>query len=658
MAERVTSGSEPADRARRVVAVGMAVLTVVGVVAAWQWRPHPVTGSGGLVRAIAELLVVMAAGLTVAWLRQRSWIGWLLLLAALLQTVSLAGEAFARVGYGDGQGSPLAYLAAWLATWTWFPSITLPVAVLPSIYPSGRPESRLRRLFTWAGVVGITAMSIELGLVLGPTDIVVGLRLPYTAPDWVGTALVVVAAGGLGVAVLGGLAEAAVRMVRSGTPERQQLAWLLAPLAVSPSIYFFSWPSWFPGYAAVGTAVAVGVLRYRLLDITVVVRRTLFYAPLIAAVALAVAVVSTAVARVTPSGPLPLLGAAAVVGVLVGPVSSGLRRLVDRLVLGARADPLSAVAGVAAHGKLEARDDPLRSLLEALVGAVDVGYAAVVDRAGCCLAAVGDEAPVIVRLELCEAGDPLGELLVEEPPDPAGARIVVALTPHVASVVRALTLTADLETERRRALTATVAERHRIRSDLHDSLGPALSGISLSLQAVDSAMSGDQATARTILGRARDEADAAVREVRRVLDALGPAALDRHDLAEAIQQTADRLGFGEGDGPAFAFAQRDVASLPPEVAEAALLITGEALHNVARHSGASRCEVRLLCRDGALELCVIDDGVGIVGSPAQGLGLDSMHRRAESSGGTCAISSRPVTNGTLLQVRLPLEVGA
>ena len=105
--------------------------------------------------------------------------------------------------------------------------------------------------------------------------------------------------------------------------------------------------------------------------------------------------------------------------------------------------------------------------------------------------------------------------------------------------------------ERRRAQDARIAERERIRRDLHDGLGPSLSGISLSLQAASTAMTGDQEVARLILSRARDEADAAVHEVRRVLDGLGPGALDEQELADAIRATAAHLGFDGDRGPSF-----------------------------------------------------------------------------------------------------------
>ena len=80
---------------------------------------------------------------------------WLLLLCVFLQTVSLVTAGYAEIQYATGHPGAGSFLAASIAEWAWFPSLVLPVAVLPSLYPTGRAETRLRRLFVWAGVLGI-----------------------------------------------------------------------------------------------------------------------------------------------------------------------------------------------------------------------------------------------------------------------------------------------------------------------------------------------------------------------------------------------------------------------------------------------------------------------------------------------------------------------
>ena len=101
-------------------------------------------------------------------------------------------------------------------------------------------------------------------------------------------------------------------------------------------------------------------------------------------------------------------------------------------------------------------------------------------------------------------------------------RLVAALAPQLAVVVRSRRLTDDLGRERSRVTSATLAERDRLRRDLHDGLGPSLSGIALGLEAAATAHDSDPEAMPEMLRRARAEADAAVREIRRVLDGLRP----------------------------------------------------------------------------------------------------------------------------------------
>jgi signal transduction histidine kinase len=650
--------SEPlvSDVVLRAAAIATICMATFFGIAALLMEDDPAATAGTNSMWLGCLSVVAAAGFIVAWARPRNVIGWLLLFCVLLQTASLVTSSYAQIQYASGHPRPESFLVASVAEWIWFPSLVIPVAVLPSLYPSGRAETRARRVFVWAGTCGIVGICVELGLVLGPGDLVEGLQLPYTAPEWVSGVLVGASALALAMAVLGGLSAAFVRMLRSSAPERQQLLLLLIALAPFPIAFFWTLPDGGTLYAFFGVAVAVGVLRYRLLNIDLVVRRALFYVPLIAVVALAVAVVSTAVARLAPSGPLPLLGAAAVVAVLVGPVSGWLRRTVDRFVLGDRADPLSAVGRVAAHGEAS-QDGALTSLLDALAEAVELPYAAVLDDSGRTLATVGLSSQPTEELELRAGGEHLGVLRHAPPVDGAGRRILVALAPHIATLLHTQRLAAEVELQRRRVDVATYAERERIRSDLHDSLGPSLSGIALGLQAVDVALVGDEPTARGILRRAREEADAAVREVRRALDALGPAALDRQRLDEAVRQAADRLGFDGARGPTFSCVMK-VRMLPPEVADVAYRIIGEALHNVARHARASECAVSLVDHEGHIHLSIRDDGVGIGIDASRGMGMPSMRHRAHASGGTFAVLSRPETSGTVVDVDLPLGAPA
>ena len=220
-------------------------------------------------------------------------------------------------------------------------------------------------------------------------------------------------------------------------------------------------------------------------------------------------------------------------------------------------------------------------------------------------------------------------------------------------MVRSRRLTDDLARERERVVAATLAERNRLRQDLHDGLGPALSGIALGLEAADQVLDRDPPAAHELLARTRTEAAAAVREIRRVIDDLRPSALDRHGLADAVREAAAGLGLGRPGGPDFALEVDHLPALAAAVEEAAFRIVAESLTNVVRHADAHTCSVRLARSADDLCISIRDDGAGVAGPRPEGIGLESMRRRATELGGRVVVElARP--RGTLVTALLPL----
>jgi signal transduction histidine kinase len=102
----------------------------------------------------------------------------------------------------------------------------------------------------------------------------------------------------------------------------------------------------------------------------------------------------------------------------------------------------------------------------------------------------------------------------------------------------------------------------------------------------------------------------------------------------------------------------DVASvLPLEIGVCLFRVLQEALHNVVKHSGVKRVEVRLTEQSNQVHLLVSDSGKGFDAESTmqgQGLGLTSMRERVRLVNGTIAIESKPMS-GTTIEVRVPFE---
>jgi signal transduction histidine kinase len=198
-------------------------------------------------------------------------------------------------------------------------------------------------------------------------------------------------------------------------------------------------------------------------------------------------------------------------------------------------------------------------------------------------------------------------------------------------------------------------QRKRIARDIHDELGASLTQIAqLSEDAPEfrdqAGLAGDHTR------RIAELAEEAVGNIGEIVWANNPRYDKLQDLVAYLREyTANYLG---------AAAIESHLVFPEEVPDRdvtgplrryQLAILKEALHNVVKHSGATRVEVILVLNPTDLQLTVRDNGVGI--GPANehrfGNGLVNIKERSSELGGVCEIASQP-GQGTTLRVRLPL----
>ncbi|MCZ2826650.1 MULTISPECIES: GAF domain-containing sensor histidine kinase [unclassified Modestobacter] len=646
----------------RAGTTGAAVAAVVlcaaaAVLAAWVDGQAP--GLDVSVSGAVYAVGCAAIGALLVHLRPRNPIGWLLVLVGLLQALSAWSNAYGGYGVDVAEPDwPLAPVVAQVGVMVWLPSLVLPATVLVAIYPSGRLPARWWRWPVGAVAAGLGVLTALSTLDPSAYDDVVRSRpAPVSLPPSAWTTAALVAAA---VAVIGGAlviwAGTAVRLVHARGVERQQLAWLtVVVLPLMVVVFVVPVPNWlFAGLAwMVPGSVLVGVVFYRLLGI--VVSRALVYLALTGAVVLLYLSLAAAAAAAFGRTLSPVAGAvaAALLAVALSPGRVRLQAAADRFVYGRRRDPVGAVTELGDRVASAPEGDLLPAVLDTVTAALRSPGAHVASPG----VVPADDGAVAVPLRV--SGQDVGTLLVAqrapgEPFTPADRRLLAVLAPQVAVVVRALELAGELEHERVRVLSATHTERDRIRRDLHDGLGPTLAGIGLAVQAVQAQL-GERAgpESAALLARLKDEVDAAVGEVRRILDGLRPAPLDDVGLVAALQRHAAALA---PTVPVRVTAE-ELPSLRPDVETAAYRIAQEALTNVARHSRARSAELGLRARDGRLEVAVADDGAGF--TPADpvrpdGVGLESMRTRAQAVGGDLTVTSGPT--GTRVVAGLPLEV--
>lgn len=257
--------------------------------------------------------------------------------------------------------------------------------------------------------------------------------------------------------------------------------------------------------------------------------------------------------------------------------------------------------------------------------------------------------PLMVRSEL------VGELVVSA--RSAGERfsgtelkLLEDIARQAGTAIYAARLTADLQHARERLIIAREEERRRLRRDLHDGLGPQLATLTIKVSTAQNLLESDPIATARLLAEVKVESQNAIREIRQVVEGLGPAALDQLGLLSAIQEFVAQNGNGRTQ--LVVNAPAGVPPLPAAVEVAAYRIALEAMNNSLRHAQAHHCAVNLTV-SGRLELEIRDDGVGLPAGYRSGVGLLSMRERAEELNGSFAIVSD--AGGTVVTAILPLE---
>lgn len=417
-------------------------------------------------------------------------------------------------------------------------------------------------------------------------------------------------------------------------------------------------------FLPIPVAIAAAVLRRRLFEIDVVVRRSLVFAGLTVCLVAIYVVTVAALGRLFEDerGWVPFV-ATGVVAVAFAPLHQRLRRAATHVVYGYRDDPFAILTRLGNRlEELPSPDDVLPLVADTLAEAlrlpyvgVELSYADGVEQVARHGTLVGR--PIALPLEF--RGERLGQLVVgERTPGEAfsasESRLLAELARHAGVAAHAVRLTRDLQRSRERLVTALEEERRRFRRDLHDGLAPTLAGAVLELQAVRRLATRDPERAQAMVARVTEEIQDAVADIRTLVYGLRPPALDQLGLVSALRERAVSFATPDGGGAleVTVEAEGDFANLPAAVEVAAYRIACEALHNASRHAGAMACAVRLSL-NGALTLEVADDGRGLPDDYRPGTGLASMRERAEELGGSCTVEAR-ASGGTVVSARLPL----
>jgi len=284
-----------------VLVVAAVVFHVLGASAAVDDRDR--VPSALLPAVVAAVLAFSTVGALTAARLPRNPIGWIFGLLGASVAAAFLGAGYADYTLLAEPGAlPAGELAVWWLSWFYVAPIMTAPALVFLLFPTGRPRSP-----RWAGVVWAALASAAvamIGLAFRPG------RLDYESPPvqnpvgvegTAGEVLAGAATAGQAAAfavLLLAAASMVVRLRGASSDERVQLKWIayaaslvglvFVLVAIGPKDGLLAdllWLAAFLAFLGIPMAVGVAILRHRLYDIDLVIRRTLVYGSLTATLA-------------------------------------------------------------------------------------------------------------------------------------------------------------------------------------------------------------------------------------------------------------------------------------------------------------------------------------------------------------------------------------
>jgi signal transduction histidine kinase len=651
--------------------------------------------------------VMMIAGYSVtgavlASRQPRNAIGWLLLtIGGLFLLTGLSDESMQWLYRNGPTTNPVAPVVGLITSMFWLPMIAI-ASLLFLLFPTGSVPSPRWRFLPW--VIGAAVGVFLVGVLLHPGPLEdTGLEgVEITNPFGVSALedVTTVAISAASVVVLIGIVPCfvalVVRFVRARGEERQQIRWLASvaaalfvlvlvqiplTLALGDALErsFLGEALFIVTFALVGigvpVAMGIAVLRYRLYDLDLVVRKTIVFAVLVVLVMIVslgvLLLVSSTVTDLTRDEVQAVGIAMFLVGLSVWPLWRFARRIADRVVYGGRATPYEVLAAFGHRvGETYSADDVLPRMAE-LLGqatgatsahvwiAVGDGFRPVASwPADVPADAIPNPDAIGVDTERAagmaavrDRGEVLGALSVDmpasDPMSPAKQRIVGDLAAQAGLLLRNVRLIEELRDSRRRIVSAQDDRAKKLERDIHDGAQQQLVALAVKARLARALTERDPARVGEMLGEIETETQAALEDLRDLARGIYPPLLADRGLVEALGAQARKSPVPvtiEPDG---------LGRYRPEVEAGVYFSVLEALQNVAKYAEARSVRVMLGADAAEVRFEVTDDGRGFDPSDTKlGTGLQGIVDRVSALGGEVEITSHP-GRGTTVAGRVP-----
>jgi signal transduction histidine kinase len=677
----------------RVLAVATAAIVVGTMALTFVAVDHEISGSeNDLTVLIAATVGIAGMGIVGAILAARapaSPIGLLFQVAALSMGVAVGGSVYGARANVDLTGLPGVPFAGWLSQISFLPAFGATFGAF-LLFPDGLPPSRRWRAVWWSLWSGalIAAIGTTFGIRTFEFDPGTAANPFLMEPVALFEALNAIGGGAMFLAGILAVVSVVVRFRRAGGEERQQLRWIawaagliigcVVALVVAGTV-FSDHPGVFElAFLALITSVLVGlpvataiaVLRYRLYELDLVVKKTAIYS-IVAITLTAVYLLVLGGAALSGLGSIP----AVVVFVVTFNAARGrARRLADRIVYGKRATPFEVLSEFSERvGETYSVDDVLprmtqllaagtgareartwirqgRTMRSAASAPADAGPVADIELAGNELPVFGDG---VRAFPVSHQGELLGAITLamaaNDPMDATKERLAQGVASQAGLALRNVRLVEDLRASRRRIVAAQDERAKALERNIHDGAQQQLVALTVRLRIAEQLAERDPSSVAETLRELQGQASTALEDLRDLARGIYPPLLADKGLAAALESQARKAALP------VALEGGDVGRHPQEVESTVYFCVLEALNNVAKYAEARAATVSLSQTDGVLAFEVRDDGLGFdAGATTYGTGLQGMADRLDSVGGTLTVRSDP-GSGAVVRGEIPVR---
>ena len=232
--------------------------------------------------------------------RPRNVIGWLFLIPSVASGMQFFSGQYATVALSETSRLPAGPYAAWLSTLMQSSSV-FAIIFLLMLFPTGRLPSPRWRVVAWTTGLAVAVSLISRILAPGPIQDFAPARNPFGIEAASTILAVLEAVGGwMGlICVVAVVVSLVWRFYRSRGEERLQIKWFayaatlgIAAILLGDFLVPVAFAGWFGAFVwtmapvSLSVAAAVAVLKYRLYDIDIIIRKTAVYGLLTLSLAL------------------------------------------------------------------------------------------------------------------------------------------------------------------------------------------------------------------------------------------------------------------------------------------------------------------------------------------------------------------------------------